>query len=97
MCKWKEWKNPRTKTKRLVSLGVPKEKAFEWGNSRKKYCRISMSPILTTTNLLTSTHLYKSEIVSSTNPSRDANHVPKILFGLGFSFVPKSFLVDGCP
>lgn len=49
MCLWKEWKNPRTKTKRLISLGVSKEKAFEWGNSRKKYWRVSKSPILHTT------------------------------------------------
>lgn len=49
MCLWKEWKNPRTKTKRLISLGVSKEKAFEWGNSRKKYWRVSNSPILHTT------------------------------------------------
>jgi RNA-directed DNA polymerase len=46
MCLWKQWKQPKTKTKRLVSLGVPREKAYEWGNSRKKYWRISKSPIL---------------------------------------------------
>lgn len=49
MCRWKEWKKPKTKIKRLIFLGVPKEKAFEWGNSRKKYWRISNSPILNTT------------------------------------------------
>lgn len=48
MCRWKEWKNPRTKTKRLISLGIPKDKAYEWGNTRKKYWRISKSPILHT-------------------------------------------------
>lgn len=46
MCLWKEWKLPRTKVKRLISLGIPKGKAFEWGNSRKKYWRIACSPIL---------------------------------------------------
>ncbi len=46
MCLWKQWKNPRTKVKRLVSLGVPKDKAFEWGNTRKGYWRIAGSPIL---------------------------------------------------
>lgn len=46
MCLWKEWKQPKTRTKRLVSLGVPKEKAFEWANTRKKYWRIAHSPIL---------------------------------------------------
>lgn len=49
MCLWKQWKLPKTKVKRLISLGVPKEKAYEWGNSRKKYWRISNSPILHTT------------------------------------------------
>ncbi|EJD4908097.1 RNA-directed DNA polymerase [Brevibacillus panacihumi W25] len=46
MCLWKEWKRPKTKVKRLISLGVPKEKAYEWGNSRKKQWRIACSPIL---------------------------------------------------
>ncbi|MGG1811422.1 group II intron maturase-specific domain-containing protein, partial [Cytobacillus firmus] len=49
MCLWKQWKQPKTKIKRLISLGVSKEKAYEWGNSRKKYWRISNSPILHTT------------------------------------------------
>jgi RNA-directed DNA polymerase len=40
MCKWKQWKNPRTR------VGVLDYKAYEWGNSRKKYCRIACSPIL---------------------------------------------------
>jgi RNA-directed DNA polymerase len=46
MCLWKQWKLPKTKIKRLISFGVPKEKAYEWGNSRKGYWRISKSPIL---------------------------------------------------
>ncbi len=46
MCLWKEWKLPRTKVKRLISLGVTKGKAFEWGNTLKKYWRIACSPIL---------------------------------------------------
>lgn len=46
MCMWKQWKRPRTKIKRLISLGVPKDKAYEWGNSRKGYWRIACSPIL---------------------------------------------------
>lgn len=46
MCLWKQWKKPQTKVKRLIALGVPKAKAFEWGNSRKKYWRIACSPIL---------------------------------------------------
>ncbi|MED4974023.1 group II intron reverse transcriptase/maturase, partial [Geobacillus thermoleovorans] len=27
-------------------LGVPKQKAYEWGNTRKKYWRVAASPIL---------------------------------------------------
>lgn len=46
MCLWKQWKTPKTKIKRLITLGVPKAKAFEWGNSRKKYWRLACSPIL---------------------------------------------------
>ena len=46
MCLWKEWKKPRTKIRNLIRLGVPAWKAYEWGNSRKGYWRISNSPIL---------------------------------------------------
>lgn len=46
MCLWKQWKKPQTKVKRLLTLGAPKVKAYEWGNSRKKYWRIACSPIL---------------------------------------------------
>lgn len=37
---------PKIKVKRLLSLGIPKDKAFEWGNTRKGYWRIASSPIL---------------------------------------------------
>ena len=46
MCQWKEWKKPKTKVRKLIGLGVPKAKAYEWGNSRRKYWRIARSPIL---------------------------------------------------
>lgn len=46
MCMWKNWKKPSTKVRKLIGLGVPKGKAYEWGNSRKSYWRISNSPIL---------------------------------------------------
>jgi group II intron reverse transcriptase/maturase len=49
MCLWKQWKLPKTKVKNLLALGVHKQKAYEWGNSRKKYWRIACSPILQTT------------------------------------------------
>lgn len=46
MILWKEWKNPKTRVRKLISLRVNPNKAFEWGNSRKKYWRIACSPIL---------------------------------------------------
>jgi len=45
MIRWKEWKNPRTRKANLRKLGA-KEKAHEWGNSRKGFWRIAKSPIL---------------------------------------------------
>ena len=48
MCIWKQWKKPKTKIAKLVSLGTPKDKAYEWGNTRKGYWRIACSPILHT-------------------------------------------------
>lgn len=46
MCLWKDWKKPKTKTRKLIGLGADPQKAYEWGNSRKAYWRISRSPIL---------------------------------------------------
>lgn len=46
MCIWKQWKKPKTKVKNLIALGTPKQKAYEWGNTRKGYWRIANSPIL---------------------------------------------------
>ncbi|WP_438319087.1 group II intron maturase-specific domain-containing protein [Sporosarcina sp. FA9] len=43
---WKQWKNPRTKRKNLIQLGIEKQKAYEWSNTRKGYWRISSSFIL---------------------------------------------------
>ncbi|MFJ7952710.1 group II intron reverse transcriptase/maturase, partial [Lysinibacillus sp. NPDC096418] len=34
------------KVRKLIGLGASKGKAYEWGNSRKSYWRISKSPIL---------------------------------------------------
>ncbi|MEH7125206.1 group II intron reverse transcriptase/maturase [Bacillus sp. JJ1773] len=46
MCLWKDWKKPKTKIRNFIRLGVPDWKAYEWGNSRKGYWRISNSPVL---------------------------------------------------
>ncbi|MEB5479756.1 group II intron reverse transcriptase/maturase, partial [Shouchella clausii] len=43
---WKEWKKPKTRQRKLVTLGVKKGKAWEWANTRKAYWRIAKSPIL---------------------------------------------------
>ena len=46
MCLWKNWKKPRTRVRNLIRVKVPYGKAYEWGNTRKGYWRISNSPIL---------------------------------------------------
>lgn len=43
---WKQWKKTRTKYKALVRLGIPRDKAYQWANSRKAYWRIAGSPVL---------------------------------------------------
>lgn len=44
---WKQWKRIRTKFRALIKLGIPKDKAWEWANTRKAYWRIAHSWILT--------------------------------------------------
>lgn len=46
MCEWKLWKRVRTRMKRLVSLGISKNQAYQWANSRKGHWRTAHSPIL---------------------------------------------------
>jgi len=46
---WKRWKMVRTRIDNLIRLGVPREIAFQWANSRKGYWCIAGSPILETT------------------------------------------------
>lgn len=43
---WKQWKKPKTKVCNLRKLGVPADKACQWGNTRLGYWRIAGSPIL---------------------------------------------------
>ena len=43
---WKQWKRPWTRKGNLQQLGINQQKAYEWSNSRKGYCRIAHSPIL---------------------------------------------------
>lgn len=44
---WKQWKNPKTKVANLRKLGIPADKAYQWGNSRSGYWRMAGSPALT--------------------------------------------------
>lgn len=44
MCLLKQWKKPKTRTKNLVALGLPRDWARLIGGSRKGYWRLSMTP-----------------------------------------------------
>lgn len=46
---WKAWKRPKTRIINLIKMGVERERAFEWGNTRLGYWRIARSPIVNTT------------------------------------------------
>src|SRR5690606_13012675 len=46
MIYWKQWKRVRTRFANLQSLGIQRQKAWEYANTRKSYWRISNSPIL---------------------------------------------------
>lgn len=61
-CIWKTWKMVKTRFRNLIKLGIPKDKAWEYANTRKGYWRISKSPILnkTVTNQRLINHGFKS-------------------------------------
>lgn len=46
MIYWKQWKRVKTKFTMLQSLGIKKQQAWEYANTRKSYWRTSNSPIL---------------------------------------------------
>jgi RNA-directed DNA polymerase len=46
MCICKQWKRISTHMTNLQKLGVSKQQAYEWSNTRKGYCRTAHSPIL---------------------------------------------------
>jgi RNA-directed DNA polymerase len=62
MVVWKTWKRVRTRFKSLQRLGLDKDKAWQYANTRKGYWRISDSPILHRT--LTNQTLQKRGLVS---------------------------------
>ena len=35
MCIWKQWKKPMTKARNLIKMGVPRDLAWQAGNSRR--------------------------------------------------------------
>ena len=43
---WRRWKRIRTKVIHLMNLGIEQSRAYMWGNTSKKVCRIAHSPIL---------------------------------------------------
>jgi hypothetical protein len=45
-CIWKTWKRIRTRFSSLTRLGIDRNKAWEYANTRKGYWRISNSPIM---------------------------------------------------
>jgi len=49
MCIWKQWKRVRTRFQNLMKLGLDRQKALEFANTRKGYWRIANSPILSVT------------------------------------------------
>ncbi|HHU32593.1 MAG TPA: maturase [Clostridia bacterium] len=46
MVTWKRWKKIRTRFESLKKLGISKEQAWMWANTRKGYWRVAHSPIL---------------------------------------------------
>src|SRR5699024_8932111 len=43
---WKRWKSIKTRYQSLIKLKIPKQKAWEWANTRKGYWHIACSHIL---------------------------------------------------
>lgn len=62
MCYWKQWKKVSTKFNNLKKLGISKDKAWEFSNTRKGYWRTAKSPILHRS--ITNTKLEKAGLVS---------------------------------
>ena len=43
---WKQWKKPKTRVRNLRKLGISKEQAYQWGNTRKGFWRVAGSAVL---------------------------------------------------
>ena len=46
MCIWKSWKNIGTRIRNLIKCGVPKWRAYQWGNTSKGCWAVADSPIM---------------------------------------------------
>jgi hypothetical protein len=46
---WKRWKRVRTRCENLIQLGIPRDQAWQWANTRKSYWHTANSWILTRT------------------------------------------------
>ncbi len=46
---WKSWKQPKTRYKNLVKLGMPESKAYPFSNTRKGHWRMAHSKALAMT------------------------------------------------
>lgn len=46
ICIWKQWKKVKTRFKNLMQLGIKREEAWKWANTRKGYVRVAKSKIL---------------------------------------------------
>lgn len=74
LCYWKQWKRPSTRVVMLTKLGTPEWQAYQWGNTRKGYWRISHSPILT--RALNSSLLKREGYLSL----KELSTLPSVLF-----------------
>lgn len=71
MIYWKRWKLVRTKFRNLIKLGINKQKAWEWANTRKSYWRIANSFILSRT--LTNDRLKRFGFINSLDYYKSIN------------------------
>jgi len=62
LCYWKQWKKISARYENLIKLGLNKQKAWEYANTRKGYWQTANSPILATT--LTNEYLEKQGFLS---------------------------------
>jgi hypothetical protein len=46
MCYWEQWKKIKTRRDKLIRLGIPESKAWQYANTRKGSWRTAKSPIL---------------------------------------------------